>query len=603
LRLSPGPVFAIELVTAARRWQTYALRCGVILALFAALTVVLLDYRPDMLTGVQANSVSIREYAQMGNAFASAVLGIQLILVLLAAPAATAGAVCVDKARGNLLLVLGTDLTSAEIVMGKLFARLWPVLGLIATSLPVLFIATLFGGVSADWLIGGVIVLAGAAVLGCALALLISVFVGRTQDALLMTYVLLLMWALSAWLFELFWLAVVSVAQGGLAMLRGVLNTPRWLQVLNPFALLVAPLNPGFGVTAADYALYLAITFGSAAALTLVAVARLRRVVLRDANRTPRKRRLTRPRNLATRLLARDPVRWYERFRRRPAGAARVVGGLFGVASALGVGVVAFQTYADWGAAWGGGETLAPAVAVLLVAVGLLLVTVRAVTALADERVRGSLDILLVTPVPTREIVRAKWRAAFELVPYVLAMPLLVALIRVAAGLTRSWFRPAVLWYARDMNWTALMLVVAQPLAFAAMMVGLGLFLATFVKRFGRAVGIAVAAYVALAPGWMLLTRGEEPHEADTAPLIMLSPLTTVGIMTGQLDHNYLRHNKLAEHGAWMATGFYTCLAVFFYWITLLSFDRKMGRTSLPEAKAPRTDLPDPDHAILRASS
>lgn len=602
MHLGPGPVFAIELIAAARRWQTYALRCGVILALFAALTIVLLDHRPDMLTGVQANSISIGEYAQMGNAFATAVLGIQLILVLLAAPAATAGAVCVDKARGNLLLVLVTDLTSAEIILGKLFARLWPVLGLIATSLPVLFIASLFGGVSADWLIGGVIVLTGAAVLGCALALLISIYAGRTQDALLMTYFLLLMWLLSAWLFELFWLAVVSAVQGGLARLRGTLNTPRWLQVLNPFELLAAPLNPSFGVTDGDYVLYLACTFGSAAALTAVAIARLRRVVLLDANRVRRKRRLARPRNRATRLLARDPVRWYERFRRRPAGAARVVAWLFGMASALGVGVIAFQTYAVWNALWAG--TWAPAVAMLLVAVGLLLVTVRAVTALADERVRGSLDILLVTPIPTREIVRAKWRAAFELVPLVLAMPAAVLLIRLLAGLTKRWIGPPNRWFGYDgSNWTALVLACAQPLCFAAMMVGLGLFLATYVKRFGRAVGIAVAAYVALAPGWMLLTRGEPPHEADTAPLIMLSPLSTVGIMTQRIDDNYHHRAGLAEHGAMMATGFYACLALFFYWITLLSFDRKMGRTSLPQAKAPRLDLPDPDAAILTASS
>ena len=63
-------------------------------------------------------------------------------MVMLAAPAATAGAICLDKARGTLLHVLVTDLSDAEIVLGKLAARLVPVLGLVACSLPVLALGT-----------------------------------------------------------------------------------------------------------------------------------------------------------------------------------------------------------------------------------------------------------------------------------------------------------------------------------------------------------------------------------------------------------------------------------------------------------------------------
>jgi hypothetical protein len=39
-RWGPGPVFVLELRTAARRWQTYALRSGFIAALAAAFLVV-----------------------------------------------------------------------------------------------------------------------------------------------------------------------------------------------------------------------------------------------------------------------------------------------------------------------------------------------------------------------------------------------------------------------------------------------------------------------------------------------------------------------------------------------------------------------------------
>ena len=63
-------------------------------------------------------------------------MSIELTLVILAAPAATAGAICLDKARGTLDHMLTTDLSNTEIVLGKLGVRLVPVLGLIACILP-----------------------------------------------------------------------------------------------------------------------------------------------------------------------------------------------------------------------------------------------------------------------------------------------------------------------------------------------------------------------------------------------------------------------------------------------------------------------------------
>ena len=78
---------------------------------------------------------TLKGQAAIGRTFHSALVSIELLMVLLAAPAATAGAICLDKARGTLLHVLVTDLSDAEIVLGKLAARLVPVLGLVACQL------------------------------------------------------------------------------------------------------------------------------------------------------------------------------------------------------------------------------------------------------------------------------------------------------------------------------------------------------------------------------------------------------------------------------------------------------------------------------------
>ena len=48
------------------------------------------------------------------------------------------------------------------------------------------------------------------------------------------------------------------------------------------------------------------------------------------------------------------------------------------------------------------------------VAVGLLLLSVGAATSLAEERVRGSLDVLLSTPMSTRSILAGKWWGSFR---------------------------------------------------------------------------------------------------------------------------------------------------------------------------------------------
>ena len=72
-------------------------------------------------------------------------IGVELALVMLAAPAATAGAICLDRARGTLAHMLMTDLSDPEIVLGKLAARLLPVLGLVACTWPVMAISSLLG--------------------------------------------------------------------------------------------------------------------------------------------------------------------------------------------------------------------------------------------------------------------------------------------------------------------------------------------------------------------------------------------------------------------------------------------------------------------------
>ncbi len=71
--------------------------------------------------------------------FFNALVGTQLTLVPLAAPALTAGSICPDRKRkGTLTHLLVTDLSAAEIVLGKLAVRLIPVFSMVLCAFPVL---------------------------------------------------------------------------------------------------------------------------------------------------------------------------------------------------------------------------------------------------------------------------------------------------------------------------------------------------------------------------------------------------------------------------------------------------------------------------------
>ena len=119
MRLGPGPVFAYEWLTTTRRWQLYALR-GLFVGLILAGMIFI--WQVELSRTGQGPTVSIQQLAEYGERFYTTIVSIELTLVLLAAPAATAGAICLDKARGTLDHMLATDLSNAEIVLGKLGA-------------------------------------------------------------------------------------------------------------------------------------------------------------------------------------------------------------------------------------------------------------------------------------------------------------------------------------------------------------------------------------------------------------------------------------------------------------------------------------------------
>ena len=123
--------------------------------------------------------------------------GIQVSLVMLVAPAATAGTICMDRARGTLTHMLMTDLSDVEIVLGKLGARLAPILAIIVCSVPVAALTALLGGIDFGAIAGLFVISVSLAVLACTLAITISIWATKTHEVLMAVYMIEGLWLLA----------------------------------------------------------------------------------------------------------------------------------------------------------------------------------------------------------------------------------------------------------------------------------------------------------------------------------------------------------------------------------------------------------------------
>ncbi len=578
--IGPGPVFRVEMIAAARRWQTYALRAALIAVLLCSLIVVWASDRRFSRTN---SRLTLNEYAAIGTEFTNAILGTQLALVLLAAPAATAGAICIDKARGNLFLLMASDISSREIVLGKLFGCLMPVFGLIVASLPVLFIASLLGGVAWQMVLGGFITIVGAALLGCAIALVISLYVGKTHEALLLAYLFTAAWLLS---YPIAWALTAG------PFMR---PPPDWLLYLNPFVLLFAPANPRSQISIDHYMVYVAVTLGLAAIVSLLAAWRLRTVVLHQAGESSTTKRATsdRTRRRSERLLSRAPMSWYERHRKRPSRATKLVWAIFTLAATAGTGwtIVLILTRSRM-------SEMGIVVNLLQIGFGLLLVSVFAVSSLADERARGSLDVLMTTPVASRSILSAKWRSTFALVPRLLILPAATAFVLLLVS--PSW-RPSSASTPLDGSLiVSACLLLLHPLACGAMLTSMGLFFATWLSKFGRAVGTAIGCYVMLAIGWIFFVTMVSNKNESSVFALQASPVAAQAFMSVSLFEHGRGDQVLAgQLGAALAIVIYLVAATVFYRLTVRIFDRRMGR--IPDQGLRRQ--PDPPNWAAISSS
>ncbi|HEY1064865.1 MAG TPA: hypothetical protein VGE52_02090, partial [Pirellulales bacterium] len=132
-----SPTFWLEAMTAARRGRLYWIRF-----LYGSLLFIVLVTCLPRAGGLDTDLTVQRDHgARFGSTFFNAFAWVQTAGVLLICPAIFAGAVAGNRERGVLDHTLVTDLSSREIVFGKLAARLLEVFNFLLVAVPILALA------------------------------------------------------------------------------------------------------------------------------------------------------------------------------------------------------------------------------------------------------------------------------------------------------------------------------------------------------------------------------------------------------------------------------------------------------------------------------
>ena len=164
----------------------------------------------------------------------------------------------------------------------------------------------------------------------------------------------------------------------------------------------------------------------------------------------------------------------------------------------------------------------------------------------------------------------------FEIVPKLLFAPAVTSLL-IACDSGR-WFKYLCL--------------LALLLAYSAMVVSMGLALATWQSRVGRAAASCIAGYITLCIGWpaLVFVMALGVFRSDdrvVLPLIFGSPL--YGTLFGTLGLSGPHRMPGTAVDVWIGLGLwiaiYAALATFLFSLTVATFDRCLGR--VPELDPP----------------
>jgi ABC-type transport system involved in multi-copper enzyme maturation permease subunit len=308
-----GPVFRAELLRTARQQRYYALRLvyGLLLLL-----IVSAGYEQMRLAHPVASVADVAQYGT--RTFISFAL-VQLITVLALIPPVFGGAIADEKQRKTLHYMMASHLSSGEIILDKVLGRAAQLAVFVAIGLPVVSLIGLFGGISFEAVVMVYLGTFSTALFVVAMTVLVSTIVRRVRDAIITSYLLMLIWLLVPPLIFLFG-----------SIIRPALYF--WIQPINDGLADMSPLTlwirSRFGVAGLaarpalldHFVLMVGTQLAGAVLLLFLAIWRLRPTFRRQEETSARRswfgsrKGRRRPRRFAHPECGDDPIVWKERY-------------------------------------------------------------------------------------------------------------------------------------------------------------------------------------------------------------------------------------------------------------------------------------------------
>ncbi len=175
-----GPLFDKELRVMSRRRRGYALRFAYVLLLLAFIAVVWIPA-----VQLRGGAMSRAHMEAAAKTITQGIVWFQFIGAQLAAAIMLSTAVSEEVYGRTLCVLMTTPLSGRQVVMGKFYSRLFQILLLVATSLPLLAVVRVLGGIPWGYLIVSLCVTAAAVLFAGAVGLLFSVLCRRPYFAMI----------------------------------------------------------------------------------------------------------------------------------------------------------------------------------------------------------------------------------------------------------------------------------------------------------------------------------------------------------------------------------------------------------------------------------
>ncbi len=181
-RLIPAnPILLRVVETAGRRRRDLFIRCGYLGLL---ITVVVFS----LIGGGAGSGSSLSDLAKTSAVLFQRMSYLQLGLVALLAPIFTASAITQEKDSQTYDILLTTPLTNGQVVLGSLLSRLFFVVALLVSGIPIFSITQIFGGVAISAIVRSFFIAAATAFVTGALATAIAVFKVGTRRTIFSFY-------------------------------------------------------------------------------------------------------------------------------------------------------------------------------------------------------------------------------------------------------------------------------------------------------------------------------------------------------------------------------------------------------------------------------